>query len=538
MDRRCGVCYQLRACFGKLLFARFSHFVRSLLFAPDLHGYFSNSHIERLVCADDRRLLWRVYFRHELGHFWVAKKRGVKVERFSIGFGPAIYKWMGKDGVEYRLSWLPLGGYVALPQLADMRGIEGAPTAETTALPSPSYTTRMLVFVAGATMNILFALALATVIWQVGVPANASTQRAKIGYVMPEMSLPDGKTVPSPAINAGLRPGDLITAIDGEPVQTWDEMRQILFTGSGRTDDGRPQAILTVKRGNETLILSARPVLAGDEHMRMLGVSPYEQLKVALVDKDSLASRSGLLPGDILQTLDGKELTSVQNYVQGLRAAPARASLLGIERSGVQQVLTIPARPEAKEPADLGVEFDPEIILIHPNPWQQITAHVRMTLRTLGSLINRHSDVGISKLSGPIGIARVFHLTAQVDIRLVLWFTILVNINLAIFNLLPLPVLDGGHMLFATLGKLRGRALPQDFIQTVQTGFVTLLLMMMLYVSFFDVRRITRDHTTSNEETAPAAPAPDLAPAPSPTSPSPSPTSPAMPAADVPAKEP
>src|SRR5690606_32527489 len=156
----------------------------------------------------------------ELGHFWVAKKRGVKVERFSIGFGPAIFKWVGRDGVEYRLSWLPLGGYVALPQLADMRGLEGEPSADTASLPSPNYTTRMLVFGAGAFMNVVFAFALATILWKVGLPASADTQRAKIGHVLPEIELPDKTRVPSPAAEAGLLPGDTIVAIDDNAVQT------------------------------------------------------------------------------------------------------------------------------------------------------------------------------------------------------------------------------------------------------------------------------------------------------------------------------
>jgi regulator of sigma E protease len=120
-----------------------------------------------------------------------------------------------------------------------------------------------------------------------------------------------------------------------------------------------------------------------------------------------------------------------------------------------------------------------------------------------------------------VGIARGFHQTAQIDIRLVLWFTILVNVNLAMFNLLPLPVLDGGHMLFATIGKLRGRPLPPSFIVNVQTVFVALLFTMVLYVSFFDVRRIARD---VQAESAPAqkvenvqkrpAPVPSVSPAP------------------------
>ncbi len=452
-------------------------------------------------------------FVHELGHFWAARRRGVKVERFSIGFGPAIFKWRGKDGVEYRLSWLPLGGYVALPQLADMRGLEGAPSEDPTALPSPNYATRMIVFSAGAAMNILFAFALATILWKVGFPAYADTQRAKIGHVMSEITLPDGRKQISPAAAAGLRTGDTILEVDGHAVKTWDDMRQYLFTGDGRADDGSPRTVLTVLRGDQTLIMEARPVLAGDERMRMLGVSPYESLKIAQVEPGSLAEQAGLRAGDRLVELDGVALTSGQLYVQGLRDSRAREAELLVERDGAPVALKLAPRPEAKEPADLGAVFDAERILVYRTPWEQVAGNARMTFRTLWSLLNRNSDVGLSQLSGPVGIARIFHLTAQEDVRLVLWFTILVNVNLAIFNLLPLPVLDGGHMLFATLGKLRGRALPTGFIQSAQTGFAVLLFSMMMYVTFFgDLRRILRERApeaveqpTGGSDSAPAS---------------------------------
>lgn len=449
-------------------------------------------------------------FVHELGHFWVARKRGVKVDRFSIGFGPAIFKWKGKDGVEYRLSWFPLGGYVALPQLADMRGLEGEPAGDTAALPSPNYTTRMLVFGAGAAMNILFAFALATIVWKVGFPTNAEMQRARIGHVMPEIKLPDGRKVASPAAEAGIRPGDTILAIDGHAVQTWDEMRQMLFTGAGRTAEGLPQAILSVKRGDEMLTLTAEPVLAGDEEMRMLGVAPYQRLKIAGFEDESSGPKIGIQVGDVFLTVDGVAVTSYATYADVLEDKFSESVALVVERAGEPVTLTIPPRANKKVAAEFGLKFDPEVVLIHPSPWKQVTDVARMTVRTFTSLLNHNSDVGISKLSGPIGIARIFHLTAQADIRLVLWFTILVNVNLAIFNLLPLPVLDGGHMLFATIGKLRGRALPAGFIQTVQTAFVMVLLSMMLYVSFFDVRRIARDNRAPAEDPAPAAaPAPE-----------------------------
>jgi regulator of sigma E protease len=121
-------------------------------------------------------------------------------------------------------------------------------------------------------------------------------------------------------------------------------------------------------------------------------------------------------------------------------------------------------------------------------------------------LINPQSDIGVSKLSGPLGIIRIFNATAQSDIRLVLWFTILINVNLAILNLLPVPVLDGGHILFATIERLRSKALPADFIMTTQSVFMVLLFSLIIYVSFFDVKRWVRDvRADAAENSAPAA---------------------------------
>ena len=181
-------------------------------------------------------------FVHELGHFLAARSRGVVVERFSIGFGPKIFAWKGKDGVEYRLSWLPLGGYVALPQLADMRGIEGESRADLAKLPSPGYATRMIVFGAGAFFNILFAFALACIVWGVGLPTSADQATTRIGYVVDKVTTSDGARVTSPAAEAGLRVGDTVRAIDGRKTETWQELLQVLLTSSGRTADGESRA--------------------------------------------------------------------------------------------------------------------------------------------------------------------------------------------------------------------------------------------------------------------------------------------------------
>ncbi|MDD3179255.1 MAG: RIP metalloprotease RseP [Opitutaceae bacterium] len=450
-------------------------------------------------------------FVHEFGHFLAARRRGVKVERFSIGFGPKILAWRGRDGVEYRLSWLPLGGYVALPQLADMRSIEGESTVDTEHLPPVSYSTKLLVFAAGAAMNILFAFLLATVIWIAGQPTLSELTTTRVGLVLPTIALADGTTAPSPASQAGFQPGDLIRSIDGKSIQTWLDLQQTLYSGTGRTVDGRPKAIFQIERDGRPMELTVYPRLAGDEEVRMVGIAPAEDLIVGSVLPGSFAEKAGLLPQDKIVLFDGHRLLSRNAFVEYLEKNATKEIALTVERTGENVPLVLPARPEAPTVDKLGLTRRSSTTLVHINPVRQLVEHVTMSFRVMAGLLSPHSDLGLSKLSGPIGIARGFRALAEVDIRLVLWFTVLVNVNLAIFNLLPIPVLDGGHMLFATIARLRGRALPSNFIAATQSVFIILLFSLIIYVSFFDVRRIVRDMRaeaqTEESVPQPAAPA-------------------------------
>ncbi|HEY5552368.1 MAG TPA: site-2 protease family protein, partial [Opitutaceae bacterium] len=231
-------------------------------------------------------------FIHELGHFLAARRRGLHVERFSIGFGPKIVSW-NRGGVEYRLSWLPFGGYVALPQLADMRGIEGE-SPEVAALPPISYADKMIVAVMGAVFNMLFAFALACVIWFIGQPTSAELQTTQVGAVHSELTLADGSKVPGPAFEAGIRPGDFVQAIDGKSVATWMELMQTLYSGSGRANDGSPQAVFSIQRGERRLELTVSPRLSGSESFRRVGIEPADDLSVAQVGESTPAAAAGL----------------------------------------------------------------------------------------------------------------------------------------------------------------------------------------------------------------------------------------------------
>ena len=152
-------------------------------------------------------------FIHELGHFLAARRRGLKVERFSIGFGPKIFGWK-KDGVDYRVSLFPLGGYVALPQLADMNAIEGKPEPGVKQLPPISYTDKMIVSVMGAVFNLIFAFILATILWGVGQPSSKEQLTTTIGYVSQSINIDPETKVPGPGFVAGLHPGDKVLAVD------------------------------------------------------------------------------------------------------------------------------------------------------------------------------------------------------------------------------------------------------------------------------------------------------------------------------------
>lgn len=431
-------------------------------------------------------------FVHELGHFIAARRRGVKVSRFSIGFGPAIWSRLGKDGVEYRVSWFPLGGYVALPQLADMAAIEGE-NEETEKMPPVSYSTRMLVFVAGATFNILFAFFLATVLWVIGQPTSEDLSTTRIGYIAKTVTLAEGTPVSSPAVEAGLQVGDTIRAIDGTRVKDWPELLQTLVMSAGVTNDGRREAIFSIERDGKPLDVPVYPRLSGEDNVRRVGILAAYTPIVAVVPEKSFAEAVGLKVDDEVVKLDGTPLLNLVRIMDAMDEKTPRAFTLTVKRG--TQVLDL--RVSEARPKDagalLGAAYRTTYGLKYTNPVQQITDQVAMTWRTLWSLLNPRSDIGISKLSGPIGIGKIYWDASEAGIRYVLFIAILVNVNLAIFNLLPIPVLDGGHMLFATIGRLRGRALPVNFIAATQSVFIILLLTMIIYVSVFDVRRIARD---------------------------------------------
>lgn len=448
-------------------------------------------------------------FVHELGHFLAARWRGLVIERFSIFFGPKIFGWK-RNGVEYRVGWIPLGGYVALPQMADMRAVEGDTDNARANLPAISYTDKVIVAAAGAFFNILFALALATVLWITGFPQPKGGNEALVGYVPEQAMTQNGETIQTPASRAGLRPGDRILAVDGTPVDDWTAMSLAIAGSTGATKDGDPLIILTVSSGGEVRDVPVKPYLEADEGLRRIGIGSASTIVVADFFENAPAERAGLREGDQIVAINGERLYSTLQLVKYLQSRAPQTYELTIQRdsgdSTHPEILTLQVPTE--KPVNRGEDavpvfgiaaFKQEIEYIHANPIAQIEEVLMITWRTLYALIHPEGDVRLRNLSGPIGITHVLYQATQAGPLFVLYIMIIINVNLAFLNLLPLPILDGGHILLATIKKLTGSSPPEWLITGLQAGMAVLLLGLAAYIMVFDSKRVYREESRALE---------------------------------------
>jgi len=428
-----------------------------------------------------------IIFVHELGHFLAAKWRGLAIDRFQIWFGKPIWK-KTIGGVQYGLGWIPAGGFVALPQMAPMESIEGINGERTKPLPPIKPLDKIIVAFAGPLFSFLFALAVATVVWKVGKPADL-VRTTTIGYVKPD----------SPADRGGLQPGDRILAINGDPVEgfagTLDGVMETIMLSEGKTisfEIERAEAgTMTVQTGFE----ADTSKWYQRRELPHVGVSWEQPAVIARIIPGSPAQFAGLEVGDRIVSINGTPLHSPLQLSPLLLASAGEIQIV-VERSG--QPLTLAATPQIPEvPAgrgpSLGFEWDLEQGIdkarVYPGPWRQVTDSLRMMSVTLEKLFAPNSSVGIDHLSGPVGIAKTKYKLLQMEDgwRRVLWFMVLFNVNLAILNMLPLPVLDGGHITLAILEKIARRPVKARFLEAIQAVFAILLICVMLFVTSKDI---------------------------------------------------
>lgn len=442
-------------------------------------------------------------FIHELGHFLAAKWRGLQIDRFSIGFGPRLFGWK-RGGVDYRVSLLPLGGYVALPQLAGMQGIEGASNVPASQLKEISFTDKVIVAVAGPVFNVLFALVIGLYLWQAGIPVAESTQSTEIGYIRETTTNENGVVVPSPEKEAGFQIGDKLVAIDGRPIETFGEFVETIALSSELDSSGERVIDFVVERDGELLNLTINPSVDNELGIRYVAIGTGYDVIVGRIFENSPSSTIDLQPGDQIVTADGRPIRNAGALISVVHEKGTSELEFTIKRG--DNILTRHITPQLVQRTKdgpptpmIGIEFQSKSVLTYKNPIEQVSDSIDTTIRMLSALLNPKSDIGIKHMSGAVGIARVIKKSSQQDLRKMLWIVLLINVNLAIFNLLPIPVLDGGHITFAAIAKIRNKPLPPNVIASLQGSFMFVLLGLMIYVTFNDVSHWWKDASAEKQ---------------------------------------
>ena len=424
---------------------------------------------------------------HELGHFFAAKWRGLKVEKFAIWFGKPLWsKTIG--GVEYRLGSIPAGGFVAIPQLAPMEAIEGKTDEKGAELPPARPLDKIIVAIAGPAASLGLACLFACVVWFVGRPVSEAETTNQIGYVL------EG----GPAAIAGLKHGDRILSVNGHPVNR--------INGMGRMGDSvawnvavsaSPVIPIRFERDGQEHVVEVEPTAQphsgwARKSLRQIQIMPAMTPMVARVAVNSPASEAGIQRGDLVVAANGQKLLSQPALAGILSATKGAPVTLTVKRgAGELSVQVTPRIPDGQKEARIGIFWDQRgiITLAHPNPWTQVKSSILTMWETISAVTDRHSEISVQQLSGPVGIMRIYYLLFESPLgwQVALWFSVVLIVNLAIMNLLPLPVLDGGHILLALIEWICGHPIHQKTLEVVQTAFAMLLIGAMLYVSFFDI---------------------------------------------------
>ncbi len=451
-------------------------------------------------------------FVHELGHFLAARWRGLKVDRFAIWFGKPIWK-ARINGVEYALGTIPAGGYVSLPQMATMEAIEGKGESSGVPLPPISALDKIIVAVAGPLFSFLLAAAFAVVVFAVGRPVNEDDNSTKLGWVDPG----------GPAWNAGLRPGDEILEIDGHPVHHFAPPAQDSITWRIITSQDTNITLKYVRDGKEHVAEAVpyrRPTHWYERRaLRQVLVRPVFRPIIYDVATNSPAALAGLQRGDEVLAINDQK---IYNYAAVLHEEDLMTNgpitpVTMTFRRGTNEFSRVLTPEKPLRPAQSGPSFgiiawqgNTNITLAHPSPVEQLRDSAGQIFATLGTVFSHKSDIGVQQLGGAVMIIRLYTnlFESENGWRLVLWFSVVINVNLALLNLLPFPVLDGGHVALALYEAVRRRPVSAAVLQYLQTACAVVLIGFMLFIAFFDTGDWVRSARKSHQEPIVFAPKP------------------------------
>ncbi len=429
---------------------------------------------------------------HEFGHFWVARKNGILVKKFSIGFGKALLSWRDRQGTEYVIAAIPLGGYVrmldgrvdpVLPQFADL------------AFDNKTVRQRMAVIAAGPVANFIFAIFALALMYVIGVPS-----------LKPVVA----QVTPGSIAERAYLPNQQIVAVNGDTVQDWQGVQLLLLEQIGRSSvtlsmadsPDSPAAEVTLDLTNWKFDPERDSVFGS------LGIVPQQAqalTEAAFVQKDSAAERAGIQVGDKFLVAEGEAVRDWQQLVALIQNHPGKPLSLLIERDGKSLPVTV--TPDTQKSADgfhqgyLGVSpkvkpVDAKYLQeLQYNPlealWQGVQKTwqlIRLSFSMVGKLL--FGDISVKHLSGPISIAQGAGTSADLGLIAFLSFLALISVNLGVVNLLPLPILDGGHLMYLVVELIRGRPVSE---KAQELGFkigAFVLLMLMGIALLNDISRL------------------------------------------------
>ncbi|MFQ5518730.1 MAG: RIP metalloprotease RseP, partial [Mariprofundus sp.] len=430
---------------------------------------------------------------HEYGHFSVARRLGIKVEKFSIGFGPALFSWRSKDQeVLYVIAAIPLGGYVKMlgETTGDQAEVDGSELSEqdkARAFNNQPVWKRAAVAVAGPAYNFIFAVVAYMLVAWIG----QSVLPTIVGHVAPA----------SIAEQAGLQVGDRVVTVGQRQVHSWQQMEEMLKKHVGLSvpiqvqRDERPVSLVF------KLPVQEKDPLLIDVANQVAGFNPGLIISIAEVMQDSAAERAGLQKGDVIKQINGWPVSNVNQFIEQVKEHAGQAVLIVVQREQTLLQLNVIPVSDQNQQGRLGIRMSSQslhgtelysmglldgIAYGFVRTWDM----TMLTVGVFGKMVT--SAISPDNLGGPIAIAQLAGRTADLGLVYFLGFLALISVNLGVLNLLPIPILDGGLLVYLGLEKLRGKPLSSKFLEMTQMVGLVLIVGLMVFAFYNDLSRLFR----------------------------------------------